>query len=259
MKNKKLLITLAIVVAVAVVLILLFTLFNISTVNFVYYSSDNKAIATPADAPTTQELLSVYRGKSILLTSSNTLANLFNTNFTDFHAFEIIRSFPNSITIHIVRRTAAISITYGSQTVYLDVYGYVVPNAPEYETLDVTEAFITSLSSATFEAGKKLQFESQTDNNRLSMVLQTVNAIWMLKYGYSDVASILSGITFNEVANQMLLQTSAGATIKVEQPDQNLYQRLIDAFSVYFNESLDLQKPGVVITVTSQGKIITQR
>ena len=49
----------------------------------------------------------------------------------------------------------------------------------------------------------------------------------------------------------------SGAKIKVEEPSFDLTSRLQHAYSVYYNESKNLQQAGVVITVKSNGTITT--
>lgn len=258
MRNKKLLIILAICAVVIVLLVLFLTVFNIRTVNFVYYGNDGTPIATPSDAPTGEQVSQLYRGKNIFTLSNATILNEFNNLYTDFHALGVVRTFPSSITLHIVRRVAALSITYGSQTIYLDAFGYVMAEQPEYETVDITSAFVSTLANANYTVGQKLQFNLQSDNERLDIVLETVSAVWQIQYDYSDIGQVIQRITFNEYMTRMEIETEAGAFIWVEKPSENLSPRLINAFSVYFNDSVDLQKPGVIINVSSQGNISTQ-
>lgn len=259
MRNKKLLIILAICAVVIVLLVLFLTVFNIRSVDFVYYGNDGTPITTPTDAPTGDEVAALYKGKNIFVLSNETILNQFNQLYPEFHALGVVRSFPSRITLHIVRRVAALSIRDGSETIYLDAFGYVMSDQPEYETVDITSAFVSTIGEATSkEPGKKLQFSSASDNLRLDIVLETVSAIWQLKYDYSDVGQVIQRITFNEYMTRMEIETEAGAFIWVEKPEQNLTSRLINAFSVYFNDSKDLQKPGVVINVSSQGNISTQ-
>ncbi len=261
MKNKKLLISISVCVALILVVVLFTVLFSVSHCRLVFHNEDGEQIATPTDGPTSNDVLHYAKGANIFFMSKEDLLASLNGDekFADWHALSVVKSFPNVVEVHLVRRVAVCSLLVNSQVVYIDTFGYVMSEDPSTPTIDITSAFSGNMSGIVCEAGKKLQFTSSSDNVRLSCILETVSAVWQLKYAFNDIAQLVDEFSFDSTADSMTIVTSHGAKIVVAQPTYHLSVRLIKAFSVYQNGGTDMQSPETVIQVTVKGEIYTDK
>lgn len=258
MKNKKLLIALAVIAVVIVVIIILAAVFSIRNVAIVYHKFGG-AQYLPSDGPTADEILSLCKGKSSVFFSKNKLSAQINEKFESWHVIGIIRSSYNTIEIHFVKREAVAKVDIKGTNVYLDAFGYVVENSSESaECVDITSAFIDKNTETSVNSlGSKLQFVDDTNNSRLDSVLQAIIATWQCYVEFGDMTSVLGEknvFTFS-AGGAMTINMPLGSKIIVNSPEKNVSTKLIGAYSAYYNKSQNMQVAGVVITVSDDGKI----
>ncbi len=259
MKNKKLLVLIVIVAAIAVVAVVFAAVFTVNSAMLVFHNEEGAETAAPSDAPSADEVIKNYKGKSIIFMSKEGFLADVNERFPEWHAVAAVKSFPNRIDVHFVRRTAVFSLNTGAETLYLDSFGYVMATAPDTAVIDVTDAFSGNFANLVKEPGTRLTFAGGADNRKLDCIVNSVSAVWRLKYSFNDIPQLIGGFSFGDGLEYMSITTQAGAVIKVAKPETNLEGRLIKAFSVYQNGGVDLQKPGVEINVSEKGDIITPK
>lgn len=262
MKSKKLL-ALIIVVAVLVVIIVVFvSIFAVRNAEVIIRSFDGGEITATSDDPTADEVLEFCRGKSIVFLSKDKLAEELNKKFTDWHVVQIVKSFPNTVKVHIVKRVAVVKLDVNGG-VYLDSFGYVV-DAPVdgSQPLDISSAIKEPATTLKAVKGEKLQFQTSENNKRLDLVLQSIMALWQCKIEIKDIPNVLNKedvFTFTSDGNMEIL-TKTNVKIVVESPNfETLTNGLIDAFSVYYNDKQNLQQQGFVITVKADGSVTTHK
>ncbi|MDE7454377.1 MAG: hypothetical protein K2M64_00940, partial [Clostridia bacterium] len=208
-------------------------------------------------APNPNDVLKFCKGKSIIFMSKNKLIDELNANFPEWHAIAVVKSFPNSVNVYFVKREAAIKIDIGGNYVYVDSFGYVVAE-PIYNCMDISSAF-DYRDVTVNELGKKLQFKDDSNNTKFNIILQAIITNWRCYIDFEDMSSIMgaSGVfEFDSTTGDFIINTLQGAKIKVVNPAENLEKRLIAGYSVYYNDTVNLQKEGVLITVELD-KIIT--
>lgn len=259
-KSKKLL-TFIIVVAVLVVITAVFaSVFAVRQIMPVYHSFDGGQMGSVKGAPTANDVLQFTKGQSILFLSKEEVINQLNEAFPEWHAIGIVKSFPNILEVHFVKRVAVVKVKIGGVDVFLDSFGFVV-DAPTDEgvRLNVTSALEEPILTTINEKGQKLQFASDTNNLRLQYVLESMMALWQCKADIENIPTILGKqdnvFTFDEKSTTMTITTGVGAKIRIMDPSTTLTDKLINAFSVYCDESYDLQKAGVIINVYPDGKV----
>lgn len=258
LKSKKLIILIAVLVAVVAIIVILATVFSVRHVSLAFHDFDG-SLTLPSDgAPTEDDVLKLSSGKSMFFMSKDKLLNDLNAKFPEWHAFAVVKNFPNIIDVHFVERKAAVKVDIGGNMVYVDSFGYVVNKPDDGDCVDITSAFERRAAQVE-EVGKPLQFVEAVNNERLSIILETIITYWRCNVEIGDIPVIFgneSVFTFDENGN-FIIHTRAGAQIKVVEPSINLTNRLLSAFSVYYNDKLNLQESGVVITVEKNGNIIT--
>lgn len=261
MKNKKLLISISVCLALVVVVVLFNVIFAVRTTRLVFHNEDGNPLATPSDGPSANDVMKYAGGANIFTLSESELLKQLNADstFSQWHALDVVKSFPNVVEVHLVRRIAVCHMMVNGQTVYIDTFGYVMSEQAQTTTIDITDAFSGNFNGLVPQAGQRLQFSSASDNTRLQCILETVSAVWQLKYAYSDVPQLISAFSFDSTADSMTITTQHGAKIVVAQPTYHLSVRLIKAFSVYQNGGLDMQSPDTVIQVTVKGDIVTEK
>jgi len=259
-KKKKLLIALAVVAVVVVVVVVMASVFSVQKIAFVYHNLEGQQVSG-TNGPTADEILKISKGKSIVFLSKNKLLNDINKQYTDWHAFAIVKNFPNILEIHLVERVAVakVNVTKGV-SVYVDSFGHIIAAPEEGTCLDISSAFLVR-NAKSLEIGSKLEFEDASDNVRLEQTLQAIVATWQCKLDYQQIPEILgaSNVFTYDADGNLRINMKQGAKIVVKSPQTNLSDRLIQAYSVYYNSSSNLQQSGVVITVAEDGKISSNK
>ena len=260
MKNKKLLISLAVVAVVVVIVVVLSAVLTVQKVTVVYHSIDGTESLAPDDALNTSDILSTCKGKSIVVLSKTNFLAEFNRKYTEWHAFAVVRNYPNRLEIHVVRRTAIAKFRDANgKQVYIDMFGYATE--PSTETvIDISSAFKSSPDLVKNNVGELIEFESEENNLHLSLVLESIIAKWMCYVDYEEMPQVLGEenvFTFEENGD-LRIHIRLGGYILVQSPTVELIQSsLKDAYEVYNNTSMDLHRDECVITVHSNGKITT--
>ncbi len=262
MKSKKLLALIIVVALLIVITVVLISVFSVASVRLNFHKFYGAEMTAPDGAPSANEVLKLCKGKNIMFLSKEDLLAKLNKKFPNWHAYEVVKNFPNRVEVHFVENVPVVKMNLGS-VVYLNSFGYVVP-APEngVEPIDITSAILVPSTSKVSEMGKKYEFVTPERNEQLSAVIKSVLALYQCQIDIEDIPEVLGKVdvfTF-ESDGDLVIRTKAGAQIVVKspKPNDNLTERLIDAFSVYCNPTQDLQKEGVVITVTADGKILSK-
>ena len=259
MKSKKLLVLIASLAAVIVVIVVLASVFAVSQVEFVYHDFDGTQTKAPDEnGVVSADIAKLAKGKSTIFLSKTKLLNQINTTYTDWHAFAVVKNFPNIVEIHLVKRCAILKIDVNGKEVYIDSFGYVVETPESGRYIDATSAF-KGTDAQTLQAGTMFEFVVEENNVRLKCVLEALIATWQCKVDIPDLPAILAEqnvFSFDD-DNNLLITPSSGGTIKILSPETNLTKRLIDAYGVYYNEYTDLQSDDWTITVHEDGRITT--
>ena len=124
MKSKKLLVLIAILAAVVVVIVVFASVFSVKDVVVVYHNFDGSLAPTPEEgAISDDEMAELAMGKGIVFLSKNKLLSQANGSFKDWHAFAVVKNFPNVVEVHVVKRTAMLKIDIAGEEVYIDSFG----------------------------------------------------------------------------------------------------------------------------------------
>lgn len=259
MKRKRILVLVAIIVVLVALVVVLTSVYSVRRVMPVYHNFDGSVIQAPDDAPTANDILNLAKGKSTVFLMKNDLTESLNKAFPEWHAFAVVKHSPDLLEVHFVKRQAVVKVLVGGASVYLDSFGYVVTAPDGYDCIDVTSAFSTTASSTTVP-GVKFQFSGSGENEKLSVVLESLMALWQCKVDFSDAKQILgsAGVFEFNTDGDLTINTLVGAKIVVKNPKDNLTDRLINAFSVYYSNN-DLQQSGRVIVVQKNGQITTDK
>lgn len=260
LKSKKLIILIAVLVAVIALIVILATVFSVRNVSIVTHGFDGNLIDASNfdDLPTAKNVKDIAGGKSILFLSKEKLLEELNAKYTAWHAFAVVKNPPDIIDVHFVRREAMVKVDIGGNTVYVDSFGYVVSQPAEDNCVDISSV-LEYRDASVCELGKKLQFVADESNSRLSVVLEAIIVCWRCNVELKDIPVVFGSenvFSFDDEGN-FVVTTRANAQIKVIKPSNDLTNRLLKAYSVYYNDKYNLQQSGVVITVKENGNIIT--
>ena len=250
-KSKKLLVLIASIAAVIVLIVILAAVFAVNKVEVVYHDFDGSLIAAPDDdGIASDDIAQFAKGKSTIFLSKTKLLDQVNTTYLDWHAFAVVKNFPNIVEVHLVKRTAILKIDVNGKEVYLDCFGYVTNDPDGGRYIDVSSAF-KSTDVKTQQVGKMFEFVLEENNVRLKCILEAVMATWQCNVDIPNLPIILAdqNVFIFEDDGTMLIKPRSGGTIRVLSPQSNLTKRLIKAYSVYYNEQANLQGDDWVITV----------
>lgn len=257
-KSKKLLIALTVVAVVVVIIVVLATVLTIQNVVPVYHGFDGAQISGSDDGVVPEDILNECKGKSIVFLSKTNLMSTVNEKFTEWHAFAVVKHFPNVVEIHFIRRTAVAKFISAGAYIYIDCFGYPTQKPEEDKVIDISSAFnATDLRVNT--PGQAVEFQSDESNARLSYVLGAIEATWQCMVEVSEMKQVLdeqSAFSFDADGN-LVIQPKLKGKIVVQSPDVDLSMRLIKAYSVYYNDKVNLQDDDYTITVYKNGRITT--
>lgn len=260
MKSKKMLTMLIVVAVLIVIVIVCASVFSLQSSLVICHNFEGGKITGVSGAPSENDIVELYKGKSILFLSKEKVIAELNEAYPEWHVIGIVKNFPNILEVHFVKRVAVVKLDVGGQSVYLDNFGYVVdaPQSSE-EPIDISSAIETPGTVTVCEKGQKLKFASDTNNSRLNVILETVMALWQCKCDIENIPNLLGKenvFDFGEDGT-LTVTMSSGAKISFMEPTNILNQKFIDAFSVYCNDKYDLMREGVEITVWPDGKVTT--
>ena len=258
MRSKKLLISLIVVAAVVVAIVVLASVFTLKDVIVVCHNFAGDKITGSEDVPDEQDIADLFKGKSIVFLNKNSVIEELSKIYPDYHVVAVVKNPPNCLEVHFLKRTAVAKLDVGGKDVYLDSYGYQVAAPTDNTPIDITSAFATPIVQLESSTGP-FQFENSVNNQRLSCILESLMALWRCRVESENYATILgsSNVFTFDSDGTMTITTRVGAQIHFMNPQENLQEKFINAFSVYTSNAKDLQKQGVEITVLPDGKIIT--
>lgn len=253
MKSKKLLIAVAVIVVVISVVVVMASVFTVRDVELTYHAFDGSKISNPENGLKPDEISALVKGKSIVFLSKTDFLTTLNDQYIGWHAFAVVKNFPNVVEVHLVKRTAVARLSTSEGFIYVDCFGYVMADA-DNDVIDISSAFDTK-DVAKARPGEPIEFQVAENNNRLKCVLNAILATWQCKVEVADIPQILGSIdvfTFDSEGN-LIIRPKQGGTIKVNEPEQNLSERLKSAYGVYYNTSLNMQDDNWEIIVPKNG------
>ena len=255
MKSKKLLISLAAVALVIVFIVVMIAVFAVKTVEPQYHDFAGNPIAAPTDGTgiIPDDVLSLIKGKSTVFLSETDLISKINQTYGNWHAFAVVKKFPNIVVVHFAERTTIAKINIGGHEYFIDSFGYVVNESAD-TCVDITSAF-DSFDTQQCAENFPLIFHDEENNIRLKCVLDAILAVWRCKVEVSNIPQILGEQNvFKFDDGNMIIKMPKGVEIRVIAPESNLSDRLIQAYSVYYNNTQNL-RDGDVIIVHKNGSI----
>lgn len=260
MKNKKLLIIIAVVVGVIALVVILAACFSVHSVNVVFFNADgSKYIIPSADsgAPSSDDVMKVVGGKSVFGINKQNLMTELNTRFHGYIAVAVRISFPDKLTVAFVPSEICAKLSsVTKEVIYLDSMGNIVEHKDGANAVDISSAFRTQ-TIADITVGKPLVFANEIDNVHLKQVLTAVNAMWRCYLDYDDIPAILGeSNVFGYKDGDLTITIKNTATIILKSPEKgDLGERVIRGLSVYFKSDDNMQNSGTVIIVSPDGSV----
>ena len=264
MKSKKLLVSLAIVAVVVVIIVVMASVFSVRHVDFSYHNFEGRLTVAPDGGIPVEAIERIARGKSTIFLSKTNFLNEVNAKlkaeYPEWHAFAVVKSFPNILEIHLVKRTAIAKFATSGEIVYLDSFGCKVNNvSDDVQCLDITSAFANPVDPAAEQPKDgTFKFASEENNARLSYVLQAILATWQCYVEIDEMDEVLLATNAFEFEDgSMIIHPRTGGTIRLLSPETDLSVRLQKAYGVYYNSNVNLQGDDWEITVYKNGRIKT--
>lgn len=261
MKSKKLLVVLTVVAMIAVFFVVMSVVFSVKDVDCKFHSFTGKQIVATDNQPTADQVLTLVGGKNIVSLSKQEFLAKVNLAFTEWHAFAVVKNFPNILDVHFVKRVPVAQLDINAETVCVDSFGFVVAKPTDESLVDITSAF-DHFDVENCQLGAQLTFKDNSSNLRLKKVLCALTASWQCMLEFDEIPQALgeANVFLFDQENNMTINTRLGAKIVVNFVDDEfsaaMIDKIIDAFSIYYNHP-ELQKSGVVITIHKNGKITT--
>ena len=262
MKSKKLLVSLAIVAVVVVIIVVMASVFSVRHVDISYYNFEGQLTTAPDGGVPVNVIENLAKGKStVFLSKANFLVEVntkLKADYPDWHAFAVVKSFPNVLEIHLVKRTAVAKLTAAGEIIYLDSFGCRVTGvSDDVQCIDITSAFEAAVPATEQPKDGTFKFTSEENNQRLGYVLEAILATWQCYIEINEMDDVLlAANAFKFDSGDMYISLRAGGTIRLISPETDLTARLQKAYGVYYNSKVNLQGDWV-ITVDKNGRVRT--
>lgn len=257
MKSKKLLISLAVVAFIIVLIVVMVAVFAVKSVEVRYHDfSGREIVAVEGEGVVPDDILAMIKGNSTVFLSKTKLIDKINETHGEWHAFAVVKNFPNNVEVHFVKRTIIAKISIDGKNVYVDSFGYVVDTPSEDNCIDISSAF-DLWDTAEQQVGKPLKFVQEQNNVRLKYILEAILAVWRCNIEVQNIPQILGDRNVFTVDDGNLYispKGGTGGTIKVIAPETNLSNRLIKGYGVYYNGAQSWDDHDV-ITIHQNGSI----
>lgn len=207
-----------------------------------------------------KETLDEFSGKNLLFFDEEQVNEALN-KFTNVKVLSVEKVFPNVLSVKLVEREIAYSLTHNNATYLLDKEGFIVDkvDAETYEKDGVININLQDVKPINLIVGSNVSF----DNNELfysaieisETVLDNVESL-----GDAKVKDSVESITVSNTNKVKLaiFKTSSGVSIRINKPDEDGENKAKEGFKSYHELINDYYKTYQIIDVTKNiltGKI----
>lgn len=239
MKNGKIY---AIMIAIAFLVALVFScvfLFSVSRVRTVY------SVYSEKDVSEIQKSLDAFNGKNIFFVSENDIRSAVS-DYTRFKVVSVDKSYPNVINVNIEERREVYRFSYEGVVYCMDETGFIIDTATEFsEDRDIIAIEFDGIEIISAKLGEVLE---TSEKGFFLSVLEMAK--------YANLTDCIKSVTFRDDKSveikEVVFQTYTGVKIIVDKPDVRGLDKMIKAFDVYDNVTVDYYKTFSQILVIEQ-------
>lgn len=253
--KKRLLVIFSILIVVAIIVVLGSTVFTLQTAEILLYSEEGNQILDTSGVDAT-ELISDFKGKNIFFLPESEIIDSIHSKqeYSSWKVIEIEKLFPNGMILKLTKRLSIFFLSKGGVNYAVDVDGYVIGliqgDASRY--IDISR-FADSANDVTIAS--TLTWKTDAAEQDFEIIKSMTKTIWELTYNYDQIYTLLD--SYQIAGGVLTLNTQTGAEIVIIDANINLHDKLISAYGVYSNTSIDMTGSGVIITVYGDGSIKT--
>lgn len=255
--KKRLLIVFSIFIAAVVLILLGSAVFRLESAEISLYGENGEEIVDTSGLDPA-ELIADFAGKSILFLPESSLADNIHSK-TQFSAWQVVgveKYFPNKIRIHLTRRLQVFTLIKDGARYAVDVNGYVISliEGVPAGCVDIS-SFAPALNDV--KIASKLSFKTQEAEADFELIKIMTNTVWRLNYDFEEIYKLIG--VYKLEGGELTLFTQTGAKIVIKDAGENLETKLSRAYGVYSDPEKDMTGENIVITVYSDGRIISSK
>ncbi len=199
-----------------------------------------------------KETLDEFSGKNLLFFDEEQVSEAIS-KYTNVKVLSVEKVFPNVLSVILVEREIAYSLTYNNATYLLDKEGFIVEkiNSESYDKDGVINIALVGVKPINLIVGSNISF----DNNELfysaieisETTLDNVDSLTGAKVKDS-VKSIT--VSYEKAVKLAIFKTNSGVSIKINKPDEDGVGKAKDGFKAYHELINDYYKTYKTIDVT---------
>lgn len=246
MKNKKLLISISVLVFAAALILCASALFSLADITLIS-NGECKNI----DEAKISEELDEYLGKSVLFLGKDKIEKNISHKFPYVKVESIIKDFPNRLEVSISERKELFCVKSGDNYYILDDEGYIL--ALKQENVNNIDASVNTIIAAEIDGGAVGEKAVLKDCN-LDAVLDCANLLKKLTYSNAEIRFLFKEIFFLE--GTMRIKTGYGVTFVIDDYTEQTIQKF-NVLLAAFNASADERKIAgeLIVYINSSGQI----
>ena len=263
MKNKRLVVLLSIFLVITVLIVLCSTVFTLHTVDIVWLTSTNNL--NNATKESIMAAGNIKTGESVFLLNKEEYKNNIEKNLPYAQIISLEIGFPNKLTIKLSEREElyVLKVVNSKNTnqysyVYLDydlkvlkiVNSPVDANGTNPAILQIENY---NLTDANFEVGT---YASMPVNNAL---ISIGNMLASTGFGGTNANALIESMVLNySYKSEIIIKTTYGLTLKLEDALQKTSQKMLKALSVYeeYHNNHPEINAGVITVYENNGIIV---
>jgi len=253
--KKRLLVIFSILIVVAIIVVLGSTVFTLQTAEILLYDEEGSQILDTSGVDAS-ELISDFKGKNIFFLPESEIIESIHSNqqYSSWKVIEIEKMFPNSMILKLTKRLSIFFLSKGGVNYAVDVDGYVIGLIQgDYSRYIDISPLADSVNDVTIAS--TLSWKNETAEQNFEIIKNMTKTIWELTYNFDQIYTLLDSYQIS--SGILTLNTQTGAVIVINEADINLHDKLVSAYGVYSNKTIDMTGAGVTITVNSDGSIKT--
>ncbi|MEG1527650.1 MAG: hypothetical protein RR418_00560 [Clostridia bacterium] len=253
--RKRMLVIFSILLVIVIIVVLSSTVFTVQSSNICFYNEDGSLSTTPQEL-VSSDLSSSIRGKSIFFFSESKAIEAIQSDpeLNQYFVVDVVRHFPNSVTIHLAKRNPIFVLRKEGKNYLLDTFGVVIAlidDASGY--VDITDDF--SAYAINLTVGQSVTWANVETGNQYKYISCVASTVWRFYYNFSSINTIIKGFKFDK--DRLTIFTRTGAEIVILTPGEQLETKCILAFSVYASEKEDNTTEKTIIMVDQKNRVST--
>lgn len=246
MRNKKLVVLLAVFAVVTTLVILSSVVFSVQSVYAHCYNADDERLEI---AVASKDVNGIRRGSSIFMLNEEKIINSVESNCSEVFVVNVERKFPNRVYINYVKIFPTLVLETSESALKLAADCKILAVSDKRESYDdLTRLIVTSAPTSTTTGEKALA----TDSTEYAVSIG-ISDIMIRMNLYNETAQMLEFIDITQTATtgKTFVKTRTGVFFELQGGASKIAEKMRLAVSVYLSDETKYMNGGTIIVNAS--------